>query len=273
MLNLAKPALFATILTTLLVPLCWADSFTVTLTRFGTCLGSCEVVITDNGPLDLNPAPETIDFSIPLVGEPPGGVFTANGQATETLTHDAAGKLTGILMNLTNSTVQGLNGGIGSPAVIPGEIGMISSVPLVTLDGVAGFAALNGQYQNFTGDGITSADLTVQALLDGCTVGLAQGGAVSNVPSPAPFANFNARTCPVPGPFDNLFFVNANFDIAAGDGFSLPMSAEGFVEPAPEPSTLILFTFGLMAVGTYGWKLRTGPARRELRPSPNSLVN
>jgi hypothetical protein len=42
-------------------------------------------------------------------------------------------------MNLTNSTVQGLSGGIGNPAVIPGAIGMISSVPLVTLDGVAGF--------------------------------------------------------------------------------------------------------------------------------------
>jgi hypothetical protein len=261
MAKLSKAALIVTTLTTLTVPLCRADSFTVTLTRFGTCLGSCEVVITDNGPLDLNPAPEIIDFSIPLIGEPPGGVFTANGEAMETLTHDAAGKLTGILMNLTNSTVQGLNGGIGSPAVIPGEIGMISSVPLVTLDGVSGFASLNGQYQNFTGGGITSADLTVQALLDGCTVGLAQGGAVSNVPSPAPFANFNARTCPVPGPFDNLFFVNANFDVAAGDGFSVPMSAEGFVEPAPEPSTLILFTFGLMAVGTYSWKLRTGRAR------------
>ena len=226
-------------------------------------------MITDNGPLDLNPAPGIIDFSIPLIGESPGGVFTASGRATETLTHDAAGKVTGILMNLTNSTVQGLSGGIGIPAVIPGEIGMISSVPLVTLDGVAGFASLNGQYQNFTGDGITSANLTVQALLDGCTVGLAQGGTVSNVPSPAPFANFNARTCPV-GPFDNLFFVNADFGVAAGDGFSLPMSAEGFVEPAPEPSTLILLSFGLMAVGTFGWKLRTMRARHALRAAPNS---
>jgi hypothetical protein len=258
--KLVKAAMIATTLTTLTVPLCRADSFTVTLTRFGTCLGSCSVVITDNGPLDLNPAPEIIDFSIPLIGQSPGGVFTASGRATETLTHDAAGKVTGILMNLTNSTVQGLSGGIGIPAVIPGEIGMISSVPLVTLDGVAGFASLNGQYQNFTGDGITSANLTVQALLDGCTVGLAQGGTVSNVPSPAPFANFNARTCPVPGPFDNLFFVNADFGVAAGDGFSLPMSAEGFVEPAPEPSTLILLSFGLMAVGCASPKRRT-PAK------------
>jgi hypothetical protein len=117
-------------------------------------------------------------------------------------------------------------------------------------------ASLNGQYQNFTGGGITFADLTVQALLDG--VGLAQGGAVSNVPSPAPFANFNARTCPVPGPFDNLFFVNANFNVAAGDGFTLPMSAEGFVGPATEPSTLILFAFGLMALGTLAGSYEPG---------------
>lgn len=265
MSKLGRAALILTTLTTLMVPVCRADSFTVTLTRFGTCLGSCEVVITDNGPLDLNPAPEIIEFSIPLVGEPPGGVFAANGRATETLTHDATGKLTGILMNLTNSTVQGLNGGIGSPAVIPGEIGMISSVPLVTPDGVAGFASLNGQYQNFSGGGITFADLTVQALLDGCTVGLAQGGIVSNVASPVPFANFNARTCPVPGPFDNLFFVNANFEVAAGDGFSLPMSAEGFVKPAPEPSILLLLSLGLMAVGAFSWKLRTGRGSRALR--------
>jgi hypothetical protein len=227
-------------------------------------------VIADNGPLDLNPLPEIIDFSIPLVGQLPDGVFTASGRATETLTRDAAGHLTGILMNLTNTTVQGLTGGIGSPAVIAGEMGMISSVPLVTLDGVSGFASLSGQYQNFTGGSITSANLTVQSLLDGCTVGLAQGGMVSNVPSPSPFANFNARTCPVPGPFDNLFFVNADFEVAAGDGFSLPASAEGFVEPAPEPSTLLLFSFGLIAVAILKWKLRTrhrsngrGAVRRE----------
>jgi hypothetical protein len=102
--KLSKAALIVTTLTTLTVPLCRADSFT--LTRFGTCLNSCEVVITDNGPLDLNPAPGIIDFSVPLIGESPGGVFTASGQATETLTHDAAGKVTGILMNPTNSTVQ-----------------------------------------------------------------------------------------------------------------------------------------------------------------------
>jgi hypothetical protein len=104
--KLSKAALIVTTLTTLTVPLCRADSFTVTLTRFGTCLGSREVVITDNGPLGLNPAPGIIDFSVPLIGESPGGVFTASGQATETLTHDAAGKVTGILMNPTNSTVQ-----------------------------------------------------------------------------------------------------------------------------------------------------------------------
>jgi PEP-CTERM motif len=36
------------------------------------------------------------------------------------------------------------------------------------------------------------------------------------------------------------------------------MSAEGFVGPAPEPSTLILFAFGLMVLGTFSWKLQTG---------------
>jgi hypothetical protein len=265
MTKLAKAALVVTTLILLEIPLCRADPFTVTLVRFGTCLGSCEVVIADNGPLDLNPAPEIIDFSIPQVGQLPDGVFKASGRAIETLTHNASGKVTGILMTLTNSAVQGLAGGVGSPPVIPGEIGMISSVPLVTLDGVSGFASLSGQYQNFTGGNITSATLSVQSLLDGCTVGLAQGGTVSNVPSPSPFANFNARTCPVPGPFDNLFFVNANFDVAAGDGFILPMSAEGFAQPEPEPSTLILFSFGLVAVCTYSCKLRAGRTRRELR--------
>ena len=257
--KLAKTVLIMAGLTMVGVPVCRADPFTVTLTRFGTCLGSCSMTIVDNGPLDTNPATGIIDFSVPVVGEFPDGVFAASGEAVETLTRDAAGNVIGILMNLTNSTVQGLAGGIGSPAVIPGEIGLISSEPLRTLDGVSGFAALNGQYQNFTGGTITSANLTVQSLLDGCTVGLAQGGAVSNVSSPSPFANFDARTCPVPGPFDNLFFVNADFEVSAGDGFSLPLSAEGFVQPVPEPSTLLLFGFGLIAIAALSWKLRIGP--------------
>jgi len=60
--KLSKAALIVTTLTTLTAPLCRADSFTVTLTRFGTCLCSCEVVITDNCPLDLNPPRELSIF-------------------------------------------------------------------------------------------------------------------------------------------------------------------------------------------------------------------
>ena len=105
-----------------------AQTFTLELTRFGTCLGSgCVVEIADNGALDQNPAEHVIDFSVPRVGDPPTA-FSASGRAIESLGLDRFGQVSSILMTLTDTSVQGT---LGAP--IGGQIGMISSLPLYVL--------------------------------------------------------------------------------------------------------------------------------------------
>ena len=234
-----------------------ASALSIELTRIGTCLtppGGCAITISDNGPGDLNPAPGVVEFAA-VVGQIPDGVFVATGRVNETITQDAAGRVTGILLNLTNAAVQGVTGGIGAPPTIAGEIGVISTLPLVSLDGVTGFAALNGQYQNPTGT-IGFASLSLAARVDGCLVGQVVPPAAANAASPVPFAGFNARTCPFP--VDNLLIGTLDFSIAPGDGFFLPASADSFAAPVPEPATLLLWGTTVAGLGL--------AARRRRRP-------
>lgn len=217
-----------------------ASALSMELTRFGTCLtppGGCATTINDNLAGDLNPTAGVIDFAS-VVGQIPDGVFIATGRVIETITQDATGRVTGILLNLTNTTVQGVAGGIGAPPAIAGEIGVISTLPLASLDGVTGFAGLNGQYQNPTGT-IGFASLSLAARVDGCLVGQVVPPAAVNAASPVPFAGVNSRTCPFP--VDNLLIGTLDFSVAPGDGFFLPTSAESFAAPIPEPTTLLLW--------------------------------
>lgn len=228
----------------------WADMLTVELTRFGACinLAACQQVITDG------PGPGGVIAFSATVGELPDGIFQASGTLTETDVLIGPTSASAILLNLTNLSVQGIAGGIGSPPIISGEIGVISSVPVVAPNGVFGFAFLVGQYQDPSGV-ISSADLILQARADGILLGLVDAGMVANVRSPVAFAGFDAR----PGlgiPVDNLLIGTLDFQVAAGDGFFLPGSAQAEVQAIPEPSALILL--GCIIIGIF---VRTYAAR------------
>ena len=196
-----------------------ADPFTVTVTRFGTCLvlSNCQQTYTGTN---------SLTFST-VVGELPTGLFSASGTVTET---DNGGA---VFLSLTDLTVQGISGGLTSPPAIPGGIEIVSGGRVVSLGGVSGFASLNGQYQG----GISYDELNLRAQIGGLTVGFVDAGVVTNQPSPVPFSLFDARSYP-DIPVANKLIGTLNFDVAPGDGFYLPGSAEAFAEPIPEPSTL-----------------------------------
>src|SRR5882757_7881738 len=98
----------------------FAIPFTVTVTRFGTCLilADCQQTFTGDG---------IINFSVTNLGELPDGIFSVSGTATETDIGNT------ILLTLTNLTVQGLSGGITSPPAIPGGIEIVSGATIVSL--------------------------------------------------------------------------------------------------------------------------------------------
>jgi len=236
---LALPLVFAMCVFALLMP-APAAALTIEVTRFGTCITppGCSVTITDNGPGDLNPAPGVIDFS-QTVGILPDGVFMAAGRAIETVTRDTAGRVSSILLTLTNAAVQGLAGGVGTPALIAGEIGVLSNVPIVSLDGVSGFASLVGQYQ-----GVGFASVTLEARVDGGLLGRVVPPSSLSVTS---FAGMDARTFPFP--VDNLLIGTLDFDVAPGAGFLLPTSGDAFAA-VPETGTLLLVVSGALG-GVY----------------------
>jgi len=203
-----------------------AIPFTVTVTRFGTCLilTDCQMTFTGDG---------TINFSVSNLGELPDGIFSVSGTATETDIGNT------ILLTLTNVTVQGLAGSITSPPAIPGGIEIVSGATIVSLGGVSGFASLNGQYQTNTGSGpIAYDELNLRAQVGGLTVGFVDAGPITGGTSPVPFSLFNGRSFPIP--VDNKVIGTYNFDVAPGDGFFLPSSGEAFAAPVPEPSSLLL---------------------------------
>ncbi len=230
---------------TLLLLLCLnstlASALTMEITRFGTCITPPGCVAEFND----NLTPGVINFST-SVGVLPDGIFTASGQAIEMITRDAAGRVTGILLTLTNTTVQGVAGGIGSPPVIAGEIGLISSQPIVSPPGVQGFASLNGQYQNPAGT-IGFASISAQARVDGGLLGLVVPPAAIAVASPAPFAGFNTNVFPFF--VDNFLIGTLDFSVGPGDGFFLPTSADSFAAPVPEPTTLLLWGATMAGLG------------------------
>jgi PEP-CTERM motif len=222
-----------------------ADPFTVTVTRFGTCavLSDCQQTFTGTG---------SLTFTAPLVGEVGGGIFSVTGTVSE---FDDAGS---IFLSLTNVTVQGLVAGLPAPTGIAGGIEIVSGGRIVALDGVSGYASLNGQYQTNSGTGTIDYDeLTLQANVGGITVGFVDGGAVTDVPSPSPFSGFNGRDFPFLVA-DNKLFGTLNFNIAPGDGFFLPGSADTFAEPSsvPEPSTLLLIGSTMLGLAAIRLRLK-----------------
>jgi hypothetical protein len=213
----------------------WADPFTITVTRFGTCavLSDCQQTFTGTN---------SLTFSAPLVGELGGGIFSVTGTVSET---DSAGS---VFLSLTDVTVQGLIGGLPAPTGIAGGIEIVSGGRVVSLNGVSGYASLNGQYQTNSGAGtIDYADLTLQANVGGITVGFVDAGTVTGIASPSPFSGFNGRDFPFLVA-DNKLIGTLNFNIAPGTGFYLPGSAETFASPIPEPSTLLLLGPAMLGI-------------------------
>jgi hypothetical protein len=242
-----SPALLALVV-------CWtlttADGGTIGLARFGTCgpAGTCTATVIDNvttGPFpDLNPAVGITDFDV-LLGDSPDGFYSVRGRLIETIVRNAAGRVVAINLTLTETTLIGLGGGIGSPPVTLGQIAAISSVPLTSLFGVAGGAIVNGQYQNASGI-VGFADLLVQARLGGALLGLVNPPAAVGAASPVPFsgADFGA----FPFPVSNLLIGTLDFGVGAGDGFFLPTSGDVFAFEIPEPAGWSLIGSGLVAM-------------------------
>jgi hypothetical protein len=131
---------------------------------------------------------------------------------------------------------------------------VISGPPLVSLNGVSGFASLNGQYRTFPGGTgtIGNAQLTLQARVGGLLLGFVDAGPAGGLASPASFSGFDARSFP-DIPVDNLLLGVFNFDVGAGDGFVLPGS--GDVSAIPEPSALLSLALGLMLLTVLGRKM------------------
>ncbi len=231
------------------MPLCQAQTFTVELTRFGGCIGQgCVVEIADNGPLDNDNTIGLIDFSQPIVGQAPN-VFSAAGIATETIGRDTLGNVTSIFMNLTDATVGGEAG-----ASTNGQIGLISSQPLVSLGGVSGFASLNGQYQTGFATGVIgNADILLQARLGGVLLGLVDPPPGNGGQSPVPFQGFNARS--FNRPVANKLFGVFDFTIGSNDEIFLPGSGE-VLAVIPEPSSFILLIVGAILASAVAWRRR-----------------
>lgn len=169
-----------------------ASALTIGLTRFGGCgvtPGACKVAVDDNGAGDLNSAVGTITFS-EIVGVFPDGVFTATGTLIENIARDASGRPVAIRMTLTDAVVQGAGGGIQTPPFGPltlGQLLAISSEPLSSPFGVAGYASLLGAYEGF-GDGfIGFSDISLEARLGGLLLGRVDPAAAIGVPAPVLF--------------------------------------------------------------------------------------
>ena len=219
-----------------------ADPFTVTVTRFGSCavLSDCQQTFTGTS---------SLTFSAPFVGEVGGGIFSVTGTVSE---FDVANS---VFLSLTNVTVQGLLGGLPAPTAIAGGIEIVSGGRVVSLNGVSGYASLNGQYQTNSGTGTIDYDhLTLQANVGGITVGFVDAGAVTGVASPDPFSGFNGRDFPILVA-DNKLIGTLNFNIAPGDGFFLPGSADTFAAPVPEPSTLLLLSSAMLGIAAVRLRL------------------
>jgi hypothetical protein len=219
------------------------------VTRFGSCITppGCTVDLSDSGS-------GVINFSV-QVGTLPDGIFTAAGTATETFTPGPAGSATSILMVLTNLTVQGVAGGIGAPPVIEGEIGLVSTLPIVSPGGVTGGAFLNGQFQNPSGT-IGSGTLSLEARVDGGLLGRVTAAAVPGGASPQGFSGTSTGVFPFP--VDNLLIGTFDFSLGPSDGFFLPGSGDVFATAVPEPGTLLLLGSGVALLGRVAWRQRRG---------------
>jgi hypothetical protein len=202
-----------------------------------------------------------IQFST-VVGQLPDGIFTASGTATETSTPGG-----GILLTLTDATVQGTAGGVGPQPIVLGQIALISMGVISSLGGVTGFAGLVGEYQSFpntVGGTIGFADVLLQARVGGGLLGLVNPPAAVGATSPMPFAGFDSRVFPFP--VSNVLIGTLDFQVGGGDGFFLPLSMEASATPVPEPSTVLSLVLGLICIAAW----RRGRRIEVLPDSTNS---
>jgi hypothetical protein len=238
------------------------SALSIGFSRIGRCISTlagdpCNVTIVDNDlTRDLDPTVGTIGFSL-TVGQLPDGLFAASGTVIETIVRaPGSGVVRGIQLRLTDAVVQNIAGGLGGtggPGIVEGTIGILSSVPFVSLAGVSGFASLVGQYENFRGADIGFADVGLQTRV-GALIASVNPGIASSIASPVPFAEFDAGVFPFP--VSNFLSAVINFELDAGDGFSLPASADSAVSPVPEPATLLLFGTTAIGMGLAGWRRR-----------------
>jgi hypothetical protein len=226
--------------------LAWpAAAITVGLTRFGLCgpTDVCTLTILDGDPIhDLAPAvPGVIVFN-EVLGGAPSGSFVVSGTAIETVFRDAANRVTGILLTLTDfqsPTMLGLTGSTdfgNFQGRVLGQVALVSEAVLIGGPPVSGFANLAGNYVSADGT-VGFADLLAIAQVGGAVVGIADPAAGINVPDLTPFLAFNSRTVlvPVAAPL----IATINFELAPSDGILLPASGE-FFATVPEPASATL---------------------------------
>jgi len=251
-------------------PICTPASATsIGLTRFGGCLtppGGCTLTINDNDPLhDLDPTVGVIRFNA-QIGQNPDGIFSASGTLFEVVSRDAAGRVIGLALTLTDAIVLGLSGGtIGTPPHMLGQIALVSNVP-ISAPGVTGSVFLFGQYAGTTGT-IGFADIAIAGFVGGAFFARADPPPAIGAPTPVGFMqSASGSTC---CPVNNLLIGTIDFGLAAGDAFLLPLSADFTAQAIPEPVTFLLLGAGLIGLGSLArvWR-RIGP--KEEVPSARS---
>lgn len=210
------------------------------------------VAITDNDANDTNNAVGIIEFNQTLAA------FSATGKLYNLRPGAAGGGAAVNRLVLTDLTVQALVGKVVNNGTISFADTFAGVFPNATL------VHLDGRY--FHGGGnIVGADVILTGVADNLAVGdtalgnvdpLAVGGAAT----PQPFTYALGKTADTRGNLGGNTRITGiggtlTFSLNPIDGFILPNSAEiavsdssSLIEAVPEPSTWLLFGFGLAAV-------------------------
>jgi len=234
------------------------------------------VVITDNGPLDNNPAVNIIDFD--SIGANP--FVIASGYNVKGTVQNTGGPSLASLIAPITGAVTLTNFVADRPLAAPGGITdveffhtVVGTAPAVTVADVINAQIANGTgapvyLNNASGNAVPSGQTTIttwQGFISGAVITNPFGSPVP-IPNPnlpagggtAPFPVSGHGPALIPGPFVNPV-IGAFFSFQLGgsrDQIILPTSAEVGFSAVPEPSTAVLALVGLMGLTLYRRKRR-----------------